>query len=367
MSHHVIGRRWFLAQMAGAAAAGLESALPFGNEALAQKTQLVGVTWGGPWHDAAKLIVAKQNKFDVKWELHTGGSAAIIPKIKAAWPNVPYDLVGQFNPLYYIWDREGWAEPVTFDEIPNLRDLPEDIFHRNAKGEIINVPMSNGGAFWGYRKDISPVEIKTMEDLLNPKLKGKVLVRDATQGLNSGGVSYALANGGNEKNMEPGWEFLKKLAKSGNIGRVGKTEVDFINSLNSGECAAGFWNLSAWAAVVKNFPCEFLIRDRKQVPGFQIFMFNEAWMIPKTSPRKKEAKEFINFFMSAENNEEYNKSLGFAPTNLKSKPSDMARHISFAKKEDRDKYQYNVDYDHLSTKREEMVRRFETEIVPLLK
>ncbi|MSO93041.1 MAG: extracellular solute-binding protein [Rhodospirillales bacterium] len=360
-------RRFLRTAAAGVGAAGLATALPFGRDALAQKVQLTGVIWGGPWHDGVKLITAKQSKVDVRWELHQGGSAAIIPKIKASWPNPPYDLVGQFNPLYYIWDREGWAEPFTVEDIPNLKDLPPDIFHRNAKGQIINVPISNGGAFWGYRKDICPVEIKTMEDLLNPKLKGKVMVRDATQGLNSNGLSYAVAHGGDEKNMEPGWEFLKKLAKSGNIGRIGKTEVEFINSLNSGECAAGFWNLTAWAAVVKNFPCEFLIRDRKEVPGFQIFMFNEGFMVPSTSPRKKEAKEFINFFIGAENNEEYNRSLGFAPTNMKSKPSDMAKHISFATKEERDKYQYNIDYDHLSTKREEMVRKFETEIVPNVK
>ena len=43
--------------------------------------------------------------------------------------------------------------------------------------------------------------------------------------------------------MEPGWELLKKLAKSGNIGRVAATETDFLNSMTTGETTVAFWNM----------------------------------------------------------------------------------------------------------------------------
>ena len=45
--------------------------------------------------------------------------------------------------------------------------------------------------------------------------------------------------GGSEKNMEPGWKLMKDLAKSGNIGRVAVTDVDFTNSFTSGETSVG--------------------------------------------------------------------------------------------------------------------------------
>ena len=82
---------------------------------------------GGPWVEGARAITAKQDKYNIKWELHTGGAAAIMAKIKAAWPKPLYHLVAQFTPLYYAWAREGWPEPVTYEEMPNLRDIPEDV------------------------------------------------------------------------------------------------------------------------------------------------------------------------------------------------------------------------------------------------
>ena len=40
-----------------------------------------------------KQIEAKQDKVTVNWVLHQGGSGAILPKIKATWPNAEYDYV----------------------------------------------------------------------------------------------------------------------------------------------------------------------------------------------------------------------------------------------------------------------------------
>jgi ABC-type glycerol-3-phosphate transport system substrate-binding protein len=119
--------------------------------------------------------------------------------------------------------------------------------------------------------------------------------------------------------------------------------------------------------VVKQFPCEFLIRDKKQAPGFQVFTLNEAFLIPKVSKKKKETKEFLNFFINAENNESYNKGVGLAPTNTKSKPIEVAQAINFPNKADRDKFLWDTDYGTLASMRDEMIRRFETEIVPAIK
>ena len=42
--------------------------------------------------------------------------------------------------------------------------------------------------------------------------------------------------------MDPGWALMKKLAQSGNIGRVAVTDTDFSTSLTSGETAVGFYS-----------------------------------------------------------------------------------------------------------------------------
>lgn len=323
--------------------------------------------WGGAWLDGAKKVTELQTKYDVRWELHAGGAAAIIPKIQASWPNVPYDFVAQFSALFYSWDKAGWAEPLTVAEMPNLKDIPEDMLHRDAQGQILSVPISFGASLWGYRTDICPIEIKTMDDLLNPKLKGKLVVRDAIQGMNNNTLSYALAFGGDAKNMEPGWQFLQKLAKAGNIGRVAKTETDFTTSLTTGETCVGFLNTGNWATVAKNFPIELLIRDKAVAPGFQAISVTEGFVIPKAAARKKEAKEYLNHFISPEANTLYNQTVNYATTNLKSTPPEFAKIIVFKTKEDRAKFVHNPDFGALSEQREAAIRRFETEIVPLLK
>jgi putative spermidine/putrescine transport system substrate-binding protein len=325
------------------------------------------VQWGGPWIEGAKAVAAKQDEYEIKWELHTGGSAAIIPKIKAAWPTPLYDFVVQFTPLYYTWIREGWPEPLSYEEMPNLRDIAEEALTRNENGEIINVPLSHTAVFFGYRQDLAPFEIKTMEDLLDPRLKGKVIVRDATQGMNNNTVMYAKAFGGDERNMEPGWDFLKKLAKSGNIARVGKSEVEFINTMTTGEAAVGFWNIGGWGKVAENFPVEFLIKDKAEAPGFQAGTFTEGYMIPKNSPKTKEAKDFLNFCINPENNTIYNSHTNMIPTNVKSEATGMAKKLMFKTAEDRKKFTHAFDYEYLSPRKDEMIKRFEQEIVPLLR
>jgi putative spermidine/putrescine transport system substrate-binding protein len=360
-----LSKRTFLAQTGTAlGAAALFSSSPLIRRALGAET-LVGVEWGGPWLEGAKLVTARQSQFDIQWETHAGAAAAIMAKIKTAWPTPLYDFVAQFDPLYYAWMREGWPEPLSVDEMPNLKDIPSEIFVRNDKGQIINVPISQSGRYWGYRSDRAPFAIKKHEDLLDSRLKGQICVPYVLQSQNSMVAMFALAFGGNEKNMEPGWKFMRELAKTGNIGRVAKTEVDFINSLSSGECSVGIWSNAAWGKIAEVGPCVFLNR----VPGDKVFrtgLLTEGFMIPVNSTKKKQAKEFLNFFVSPENNEIYNKELNFVPTNSKSAATKMAQNIVFKTSEERKEFAVVFDFEALSKRQNEMNAKWEQEITPLL-
>ncbi len=362
-----ISKRKFLKQVgAGLGATALTITKPWIQRASAAEATLIGVEWGGPWLEGAKMVAAKQSKYDIQWETHAGGAAAIVAKIKTAWPTPLYDFVAQFDPLYYAWLKEGWPEPLSFDEMPNLRDIPEDVFVRNDKGQIINVPISHSGRYWGYRSDKCPFPIKKHEELLDPRLKGQICVPYVLQSQNSMVAMFALAYGGNEKNMEPGWEFMRKLAKTGNIGRVAKTEVDYINSLSSGECSVGIWSNAAWAKISEAGPCVYLNR----VPGDKVFrtgLLTEGFMIPSNSTKKKQAKDFLNFFASTENLELYNKSLNFVPPNPKSGVTKLAENIVFKTSEERKEFAIVFDFVSLGAQQNEMNEKWEKEIAPLIR
>lgn len=344
--------------LAGTAAVGGLAALPISARAA---VQLTAIDWGGPLIEATKKITAKWTEAEFTWDLHSGGAGTVLPKIKAAWPNPKYDIVACWNPIYVTMINEDWLEPLTVAEIPNLADVPTDYLFKDKSGATVTVPRSLAGMFWGYRTDTAPVKVERIEQLFDPKLKGQICWPGPNINSNLQLLSLALSAGGNEQNMEPGWELLKKLAKSGNIGRVAHTETDFINSMTTGETSVAFWNMSPWKVVAKDFPVKVLTRTE----GFKAFIYQDGWVILKSSPNKKAAKDYLNFFISPENNEAFNQMLGQGPTNRKAKASGFAENISYTPDE-LGKFGYFPNFTVLAGQLNDSVKRFETEIVPLL-
>src|SRR3954453_2916932 len=116
-------------------------------------TQITAVEWGGDVVNAMKQIEAKQDKVKVNWVLHQGGSGAILPKIKAAWPKAEYDYVAGWEGSFNSMAKEDWLVPVSAENVPNLADIPQKIIVKNAKGDWMAVPRAVGGIYVAYRKD----------------------------------------------------------------------------------------------------------------------------------------------------------------------------------------------------------------------
>ena len=161
-------------------------------------TDITAVEWGGDVVTAMKQIEAKQSKVRVNWVLHQGGSGAILPKIKATWPRAEYDYVAGWEGSFNGMIKEDWLVPVTVETVPNLADIPQKIIVKNAKGEWMAVPRAVGGIYIAYRKDICPVEIKSIDDLFDPRLKGKICWPGPTQAMMLPLVALSLHAGGNE-------------------------------------------------------------------------------------------------------------------------------------------------------------------------
>lgn len=340
------------------------AAATFPGSAARAATALTAIDWGGPLIEATKKITEPFKEADIAWDLHSGGAGTVLPKIKSAWPNPKYDVVACWNPVYVTMINEGWLEPLTFDEIPNLRDVPREYIFTDKAGKMVNVPRSLAGMFWGYRSDTAPVKLEKVEQLFDPKLKGQICWPGPNINSNLQLLSLAITAGGSETNMEPGWDLLKKLAKSGNIGRVAHTETDFLNAMTTGETSVAFWNMSPWKALSKNFPVTVMTRA-PQGAGFKAFLYQDGWVVLSSSKNKKVAMDYLNFFISPENNQSFNAMLGQGPTNRKATASGFAENIAY-KPDEIGKYAYFPDFTVLSGQLDASVKRFETEIVPLL-
>ncbi len=352
-------RRFLSGAAATAGAASLASVCSFARDVHAAQA-LTAVEWGPPWIGAGKKVTAKQDEFDVNWVLHEGGAAAILPKIKSSWPNTPYDMVDVWTPVFISMIREGWAETVTLDDVPNLADVPESLIAKDDKGNWKNVPRSISGVFFMYRPDICPIEISKLDDLLDPRLKGQICWPSPIMNTSLQTVALALHRGGDEFNIDPGWKMLEEIAETGNIGRVYVTTTDTINSLSTGETSVTFTDQGTASAIAKNVDVKFLTKTHESL---KFFPFTEGWVVLKSSPNKTAAFEYANYTMTPANCELFNAEIGEAPTNTKSEPSPGVAHLSMSDAELK-KYAHMVDYDHVSKQLDAWVKRFESEIVP---
>jgi len=270
------------------------------------------VTWGGGYAEALEEITKKYTTYPVNWSLYQNASGEVVAKTKAAWPNAPYDISENWDADYLQLFNEDWLVTVTEADVPNLANVPKAIYQRftDSNGKPYAVPISLGACYWGYRKDMVSFSITEIEQLLDPRLKGLICLPSITKGTGLILVVLAVAAGGSENNVEPGWDFLKKLIKSGNVGRVATTEVDFSNSINSGETALTFWNPVLWTAVKKNWECVILSKVNSKT--LKSYFYQDGFVIYK-GPRAKQAMTLLNFLLTPEANNAYNKALGQAP------------------------------------------------------
>ena len=354
-----LNRRQFAGSLG---AAGLASMVPgFMRTARAAPTSLTAVEWGGDVVEAMKQIAAAQEAAKIDWVLHQGGAAAILPKIKAVWPHVDYDYVAGWEGSFNSMVKEDWLETIAPANVPNLADIPEKIIIRDPKGAIKAVPRAVGGMYFGYRTDTAPMPITKIDDLFDPKLKGAVCWPGPTQSMMLQIVALALHAGGTESNMEPGWTLMKDLAKSGNIGRIAVTDIDFTNSMTSGETSVGFFAEPGWAAVAKNFPVTRLTKHA----GFKTFLYQSGFGIMKNRPNLKATLDFVNFAISPDMNALYAKVAGEAPLNAKATTPDTLKHLAFTP-EDFASYVYVPDYNVVLGQQDAWSKRWERDIAPLL-
>lgn len=328
--------------------------------------QLLVVQWGAAWIDVSRKIVetySKDTGDKIAWELHAGGAMAIVAKIQPQWPHVGYNVISCWDPVFQAMIKQDWLEPVSLDELPALKDIPPAFFQKDAAGRLMSVPLSTSGAFWGYREDLVDKPIESVEQLLEPRFKGKLCVPYPVNLTGLLMLTLAMQRGGDEHNIEPGWALLKELAQRGQIGRVINNNSEFINAMSSGETSVAFFNVGAWTQVRKQFPVKILSRlaDNKG------FLFNEGFAIVKSEPDKvAAAKRFANYFATPAVNEMYNLPLGEGPTNSKAKAGDDIADV-FYKPDELARYAYIADFAYMASQVDGWAKRWETEITPLLR
>ena len=179
---------------------------------------------------------------------------------------------------------------AAWDAIPAAIGKPKPIPLRDPRGYWVGTALEPYGLVYHPRvlKRLGVPEIKTWDDLLDPRLKGNVAQAAPTRSSSSNATYEVILQSLGE---EKGWEWLKKLA--GNTGIFTARSRDVPSMVAKGEFAAGFAVPSYMA-----FEERLAGFDIKFVAPKNAYVTPEPMAILAGAKHPKAAAAFIEFLLT---------------------------------------------------------------------
>lgn len=185
----------------------------------------------------------------------------------------------------------GWVDEVPFDKIPNSKNLDSSLKNPpwDPDGKY-SLPWQSGFAGIAYNSDVTGRELHTIDDLWDPKFKGKIgllsEMRD-TLGLVAKSLGVDI-----EKPTAAAFEdtlaLIKKQVDSGQVRQF--TGNDYMDDLGQGNFAACIGWSGDIAQLQKDNPAlKFVIPDSGGT------LWSDTMVIPKGSPHAAQAAEWMDF------------------------------------------------------------------------
>ncbi len=301
-------RRTGLNLAAAVSAAMIATAALVGGPSSSHAQDITILSWGGAWEEGMRAIAdrfEKQTNIKVRIEIQESTRFGLA-KIKAQRNDPQIDVWFSIPEALLDATKDNLLEQLPIGELPNVKALPA-----TAKTPTW---MNVGDDVFGfvYRKDLVPFEPKTLDDLVDPRFKGKVVSPNATFSSGLWIVLASLQHGGNERNIEPGFEYLKRLQP--NLSRF----------ITNGP--AGMKLLQTGEAAVVSFVLFANLRPYKDDPNYKFVLpagpvLTNTYSIAVPSPKRKaDALKFIEFLATADAQTLYCVSVQCIPTNPAGKP-----------------------------------------------
>jgi putative spermidine/putrescine transport system substrate-binding protein len=213
--------------------------------------------------------------------------------------------------------KSGVTDPLTYDEVPDLRNQLQ-VESVTFDGQIWGLPIELYMEGLVYRKDLVGKTITKLSDLFSDTFKGKKRIYLSPPSWSEGSwlILAALSRGGDENNIEPGFDVTKELAKNGAIGGMVASQTDAARLLMSGDA----WVLGT-SELMKPV-VEGLTRDQWNIlPNMNETLEDSkgigtgsAYVLFK-GPNEDLAKDWLAFFATSKINETWCGYNGTYPTN----------------------------------------------------
>jgi spermidine/putrescine transport system substrate-binding protein len=191
--------------------------------------------------------------------------------------------------------RQGYVQKLDKANIPNAKNLNPKLQDVDFDpGREHSLTWQSGYAGIGYRKDKVGRELKTIEDLWAPDLKGKIVVlsemRD-TVGLLMLSQGVEISEKFSEDDFMKGVDELQKQVDSGQIRQVkGNSYVDDLISGNALACIGWSGDILATRFTEEDDNYTFTIPESGGT------LWSDNLMVPIASPHKANAEKLFDYY-----------------------------------------------------------------------
>lgn len=191
--------------------------------------------------------------------------------------------------------RDQLVQPLELIQMPNAGNLLPPLKEVSFDpGRNYSLTWQSGFAGIGYDKERVGKELKTLDDLFTPELKGKVVVlsemRD-TLGLIMQWQGVDIAGNWGKPEYDKAIEKFNQLVSDGYIRRIKGNS--YLNDLKSGNALAGIvWSgdLFILRAETENDNWEFTIPESGGT------LWSDNMMVPITSTHRRNAETLMNYY-----------------------------------------------------------------------
>jgi spermidine/putrescine transport system substrate-binding protein len=192
------------------------------------------------------------------------------------------------------WIRFGYTQTFDDAKIPNKANLNPDLLNVDFDpGRTQSLPWQGGFAGLAWNKEKVPNGLRTVDDLWNPELKGRVGVlsemRD-TIGLIMANNGVDISSAWGEDEFNAALDIFREQVTSGQIRNIKGNS--YIEDLQNEDTLAAI----VWSGDITALNYEAGDRWEFIIPEGGGTLWNDNFLIPVGSPRKSNAEELINFY-----------------------------------------------------------------------
>jgi len=270
--------------LVGGTAAALAAAAP--GRAAAQAKELVANTYGGGWEAGHRAGIAQplEKRLGIKVTLVSMLAAELVARAKAAaGGRPPVDVALVDDGPFLLAIKEDVFQRLPMDRIPNAKR----IYAKYRPKEPFGVPIGASQIGIAYNSKTLKTRPASWADLWNPEYKGRLGLSTPASTLGTVTLlSFASLKGGNEGNIEPGFEAVKSLLPS--VSSIQAVPANLRTLLERGEIdIAPMWHHDTTIVKMKGTGVEFVLPKEGGIAGL-------AWLAITKGANTDLAIEYLN-------------------------------------------------------------------------